>query len=248
MNALRIELLKSRRTRSFSLAILLMLVALLWNLVSLGGGLSSSQLDPLGVLFSNQTVNSFLLPIAISIFTSRIVNNERMGQTFKLQNANGRSTRQIFESKLVLAALFFLLIALVQTGVMSFYAYFQGVQVPWQINLLQVTGQFLASLCLIEIYLFLALVVEKPGILLSLGFIAGFFGLVFASKTSAFWSFLMPWVGAPYLSPYKFKPLDSMTYTYVFDISLGYRLVVYVLYLTMIYVIVRSLIARKERV
>ncbi|KAA9220737.1 MULTISPECIES: ABC transporter permease [Aerococcus] len=246
VNALRIELLKSRRTRSFSLAIILMLVALLWNLVSLASEFSSRQLDAVGVLFNNQTVNSLLLPIAISIFTSRIVNNERVGQTFKLQNANGKTTLKIFDSKLILTALFFLLIAIGQTGAVSLYASVHGVHVPLPISLLQVIGQFLASLSLITLYLFLALVIEKQGLLLSLGFMGGFFGLVLASKTSALWSFILPFLGAGYLAPYKFTLLDSMTYTYVLDACLGLRLMLYLAYLAIIAIAVRIMIARKE--
>ncbi len=222
-----------------------MLAALLWNLVSLGDEFTSRQLDAVGVLFNNQTVNSLLLPIAISIFTSRIVNNERMGQTFKLQNANGRTTLKIFDSKLLLTALFFLLIAIAQTGLVTLYASVHGVHVPLSISLLQVIGQFLASLSLITLYLFLALVIEKQGLLLSLGFMGGFFGLVLASKTSALWSFILPFLGAGYLAPYKFNLLDSMSYTYVLDTWLGVRLLLYLLYLALIAIVVRAMIARK---
>lgn len=245
VKALQIELLKSRRTRSFSLAAILMLAALLWNLVSLGSEFSSRQLDAVGVLFNNQTVNSLLLPIAISIFTSRIVNNERMGQTFKLQNANGRSTLKIFDSKLLLTALFFLLIAIVQTGLVTLYASSHGVHVPLSISLLQVIGQFLASLSLIYCYLFLALVIEKQGLLLSLGFMGGFFGLVLASKTSALGSFILPFLGAGYLAPYKFNLIDGSSYNYILDACLGLRLLLYLLYLAIIAVAVRAMIARK---
>ena len=103
VNALQIELLKSRRTKSFIITIFLMLIGFLWNTVSTGSEINSVSYDGVSVLFNNQTMNSFFLPIAISIFTSRIVSNELEGQTFKLQESNGTTLTQIFYSKLILS-------------------------------------------------------------------------------------------------------------------------------------------------
>ena len=110
VNALQIELLKSRRTKSFIITIFLMFIGLLWNTVSTGSEINSVNYDGASVLFNNQTMNSLFLPIAISIFTSRIVSNELEGQTFKLQESNGRTLIQIFYSKLILSTVFFLYI------------------------------------------------------------------------------------------------------------------------------------------
>lgn len=163
LNALRIELLKSRRTKSFFITVVLMIVALLWNIVSLGDELHSIKFDSVGVLFNNQTMNSFFLPIAISIFTSRIVSNEINGQTFKLQNANGTTTTQIFNRKLILASLFFLFISAVETRATSIFALINGTHVSMQIIIVQTLGQFLASFTLICIYLSLAMIIKNKG-------------------------------------------------------------------------------------
>lgn len=245
LNALRIELLKSRRTKSFFITMALMIVALAWNLVSLGEELHSIEYDTLGVLFNNQTINSFFLPIAVSIFTSKIVSNEIMGQTFKLQNANGTTTLQIFTSKMILASLFFLLISVLQTGVTSLFASMNGIQVPMQVKLIQCLGQFLASFTLICIYLSLAMFIERQGVLLSLGFIGGFFGLILASKSTSFLIFLFPWVGVPYLSPYKFTLIDATTYNYFLDQLILFKLVIYFFYALLIYFLVRQIIRKK---
>lgn len=75
-------------------------------------------------------MNSFFLPIAISIFTSRIVSNELEGQTFKLQQSNGTTLIQIFYSKLILSTVFFLILAILETVATNVFAMVNGVRVP----------------------------------------------------------------------------------------------------------------------
>ncbi|MDN2967426.1 ABC transporter permease [Streptococcus suis] len=86
MNGVYIEWLKSRRTKSISIVIILMLVATLWNIATFISAFSSHpELRMAGTLFSNQNVNLLMFPIAVCVFASRIVGNEHEGQTFKLQ-------------------------------------------------------------------------------------------------------------------------------------------------------------------
>lgn len=243
LNALTIELLKSRRTRSFSMTLILMVVALLWNLLSLGGQLEEKGL---GVLFSNQTLNSLFLPIAISLFTNRIVTNELIGQTFKLQEANGRRRFQIFHAKLLLTALFFLLLALVETGVISLFALSQGVGIPFRVIALQTLGQWLASLTLILFHLGAAMIFDKQGVLLSAGFFGGFLGLILAPKSNALWSFLIPWSGCAYLSPYKFTVIDQTNFSFLVDDRIGLRMVVYTAYVGIIYLGLSQFLKRRR--
>lgn len=89
---------------------------------------------------------------------------------------------------------------------------------------------------------------KKQGVLLSLGFIGGFIGLVLASKSTSFWSFLIPWIGCSYLSPYKFALIDSTIYNYFLDQLILFKMLVYLLYAVLLYFVVRAIIERKERV
>ncbi len=101
MNGVYIEWLKSRRTKSISIVIILMLVATLWNIATFISAFSSHpELRMAGTLFSNQNVNLLMFPIAVCVFASRIVGNEHEGQTFKLQIANGQSLTAIFRDKI----------------------------------------------------------------------------------------------------------------------------------------------------
>ena len=242
-NALQIELLKSRRTKSFIITILLMLIGFLWNTASTGSEINSASYDGVSVLFNNQTMNSFFLPIAISIFTSRIVSNELEGQTFKLQESNGTTLIQIFYSKLILSTVFFLILAILETVATNVFAMVNGVRVPLTITILQILGQFLSSFSLICLYLTFAMFTDKQGLLLS----SGFLGLILASKSTIFWTFIVPWVGCSYLSPYKFTLINSSSYLYKFDQSIYLKLLIYLIYCLLLYLIIRSIFLKKER-
>ena len=243
VNALQIELLKSRRTKSFIITIFLMLIGFLWNTVSTGSEINSVSYDGVSVLFNNQTMNSFFLPIAISIFTSRIVSNELEGQTFKLQESNGTTLTQIFYSKLILSTVFFLILAILETVATNVFAMVNGVSVPLTITILQILGQLLSSFSLICLYLTFAMFTDKQGLLLSSGFIGGFIGLI----STILWTFAIPWVGCSYLSPYKFTLINNSSYLYKFDQSIYFRLLIYLIYCLLLYLLVRSIFLKKER-
>ncbi|CCB92974.1 putative transporter, trans-membrane domain bacteriocin immunity protein [Streptococcus salivarius CCHSS3] len=247
VNALQIELLKSRRTKSFIITIFLMFIGFLWNTVSTGSEINSVNYDGASVLFNNQTMNSLFLPIAISIFTSRIVSNELEGQTFKLQESNGRTLIQIFYSKLILSTVFFLILAILGTVATNVFAMVNGVSVPLTITIIQILGQLLSSFSLICIYLTFAMFTDKQGLLLSSGFLGGFIGLILASKSTIFWTFAIPWVGSAYLSPYKFTLINNSNYLYKFDQSIYFRFLIYLIYCLLLYLLVRSIFLKKER-
>ena len=107
MKGVYIEWLKSRRTKSFSIVTLLMIVATLWSIAMFMSVFSHPELKNVGTLFSNQNVNLLMLPIAVSVFVSRIVSNEREGQTFKLQATNGLGLMTIFRHKFLFTMVFF---------------------------------------------------------------------------------------------------------------------------------------------
>ena len=247
VNALQIELLKSRRTKSFIITIFLMFIGLLWNTVSTGSEINSVNYDGASVLFNNQTMNSLFLPIAISIFTSRIVSNELEGQTFKLQESNGRTLIQIFYSKLILSTVFFLILGILGTVATNVFAMGNGVSVTLTITIIQILGQLLSSFSLICLYLTFAMFTDKQGLLLSSGFLGGFIGLILASKSTIFWTFAIPWVGCAYLSPYKFTLINNSNYLYKFDQSIYFRFLIYLIYCLLLYLLVRIIFLKKER-
>lgn len=72
LKAIQIELLKSKRTKSFIIATLIVTMGLLWKIAAFLGHTNGVE-----VFFDNQDIHVFVLPIAISIFISRIISNEK---------------------------------------------------------------------------------------------------------------------------------------------------------------------------
>ena len=101
LNNLSIELLKAKRTKSFIISILVMGVGFAWAIAAATRYLSNPDMHQISLIFYMiKEVNGLILPIVIALFVSRIVKNEKEGNTFKLLLANGENVRHIFLSKL----------------------------------------------------------------------------------------------------------------------------------------------------
>ena len=235
MSGIYIEWLKSRRTKSFSIVAILIVVATLWNIATFSSAFSHPELKTVGTLFSNQNVNLLMFPIAVCVFAARIVGNEREGQTFRLQAVNGQHFLTIFNHKLLFMMIFFSIMSVVEVTAIYFFGKQVGISIPFSIIGLQFVGQLLAIFSLICIYLTLAMLLERQGILLALGLLGGFLGIVLNPRSNGFGSLLNPITGFGSLAPYKYQFLGNGVFTYIFDEQLLWKLVVYVFYCALLY-------------
>ena len=144
MKGVYIEWLKSRRTKSFSIVTLLMIVATLWSIAMFMSVFSHPELKNVGTLFSNQNVNLLMLPIAVSVFVSRIVSNEREGQTFKLQATNGLGLMTIFRHKFLFTMVFFFVMSFAEIVAICCFGKQSGISIPMDIVGVQFLGQLLS--------------------------------------------------------------------------------------------------------
>ena len=110
-----------------------------------------------------------------------------------------------------------------------------GISIPFSIIELQFVGQLLTIFSLICIYLTLAMVLERQGILLALGLLGGFSGIVLNPRSYGFISLLNPITGFGSLAPYKYQFLGDGAFTYSFDEKILWKLVVYAVYCALLY-------------
>ena len=94
---------------------------------------SHPELKNVGTLFSNQNVNLLMLPIAVSVFVSRIVSNEREGQTFKLQATNGLGLMTIFRHKFLFTMVFFFVMSFAEIVAICCFGKQSGISIPMDI-------------------------------------------------------------------------------------------------------------------
>lgn len=245
LKAIQIELLKSKRTKSFIIATLIVTMGLLWKIAAFLGHINGVE-----VFFDNQDIHVFVLPIAISIFISRIISNEKEGRTFKLQASNGRGITEIFHQKLYFSIVFFGLMALLYTAGISLYLILaEGQEVPIYIFGIQVLSLLLVSFVQICIYMTLAMILEKQGLVLAMGFIGAFLGFIFQGRTSQFWTFLIPWDGTGFLSIYKFGyDVETNTIFHTPENHLALRICIYAVYALIWYGIASHNITSKGEV
>lgn len=235
MTGVYIEWLKSKRTKSFSIVTAIIMITTLWNMVTFSSIFSHPELKIVGTLFSNQNVNLIMFPIAICVFATRIVGNEREGQTFKLQIANGQGVLTIFKNKFLFMMVYFGFMSLVEIIVIYIFGEQAGISIPLSIIGFQFIGQLLSVFSLICIYLSLAMILDKQGILLMLGLLGGFFGIILSSRSYGFISLLNPITSFGGLAPYKYQFLGDGAFTYIFDKQLLWKLVIYAFYCLLLY-------------
>lgn len=245
IKAIQIELLKSKRTKSFFIVSILLVIATIWNILTFSAAIKHSELKVAGTLFSNQNVNLFMLPIAVCIFASRIVGNEHAGQTFKLQVANGQQMLTIFNHKFLFMMLLFSVLSILEVGVISFFGIQAGISIPFTTVSVQIVGQLLAIFSLICLYLTLAMIIEKQGILLALGLLGGFISIVLNPGSDSFVSLLNPLTGSGSLAPYKYQFIKKGLSDYIFDNQIFMKMIIYVVQCFILYGLARIILRRK---
>ncbi|WP_424555718.1 ABC transporter permease [Streptococcus agalactiae] len=186
-----------------------------------------------------------MLPIAVSIFASRIVGNEHAGQTFKLQVANGQQMLTIFNHKFLFMMLLFSVLSILEVGVISFFGIQAGISIPFTTVSVQIVGQLLAIFSLICLYLTLAMIIEKQGILLALGLLGGFISIVLNPGGDSFVSLLNPLTGSGSLAPYKYQFIKKGLSDYIFDNQIFMKMIIYVVQCFILYGLARIILRRK---
>lgn len=244
IKAIQVEWLKSKRTKSLTVSTLIILVGVFWSVLGTVMQKSSSGWE---AFFDNQDALPMFLPLAISIFVSRIIGNEREGRTFKLQASNAHGILEIFHSKLWFASLFFFAMGVMYTSIISFYAIFiKGESISGLAPVHQIVTFTLGSFVQICLYTVMAMIMEKQSVVLATGFLGSFVGIVFQRLSMKFWSFLIPWLGSGFLSMYNFGYNNKTEMGFdTLDNQIFLKLVVYSVYAVLCYLAVRYIVLRK---
>ena len=212
LNNLSIELLKAKRTKSFLISILVMGVGFAWAIAAATRYLSNPHMHQISLIFYMiKEVNGLILPIVVALFVSRIVKNEKEGNTFKLLLANGENVRHIFLSKLGLTMFVLIFLAFLEGVVVQLIAILSGLEMPVSLILWQIVIFLLASFVLT--------------LILSLGIFGGFLGVGFG-HAPAFLQLIFPFGGIGYLSLVDYQQVASQV-SYVLVTNLGFKLFTY---------------------
>ncbi|BAH87355.1 ABC transporter permease [Streptococcus mutans] len=242
--AIQVEWLKSKRTKSLTVSTLIILIGVFWSILGTVMQKSSSGWE---MFFDNQDALPMFLPLAISIFVSRIISNEKEGRTFKLQASNAHGILEIFHNKLWFTSLFFFSMAVVYTSIISFYITFiKGESISGLAPVHQIVTFTLGSFVQICLYIVMAMIMEKQSAVLATGFLGAFVGIVFQRLSMKFWSFFIPWLGTSFLAMYHFGYDDKTETAFAtLDNQIFLKLIVYGMYAVLCYLAARYIVSHK---
>ena len=242
LNNLSIELLKAKRTKSFLISILVMGVGFAWAIAAATRYLSNPHMHQISLIFYMiKEVNGLILPIVVALFVSRIVKNEKEGNTFKLLLANGENVRHIFLSKLGLTMFVLTFLAFLEGVVVQLIAILSGLEMPVSLILWQIVIFLLASFVLICLFLTLQFLLKKQALILALGIFGGFLGV---GHAPAFLQLIFPFGGIGYLSLVDYQQVASQV-SYVLVTNLGFKLFTY-LPIALIYLFLSLYLVEKK--
>lgn len=248
VKVIQIELLKSKRTKSFMISFVIMLVAVVWSLLAASRSINSPKLRTMGLFFNNLQAIPVFLPIATCLFVSRIVSNEKDGNTLKLQNSNNIKLMTVFNSKLFFSNVVFFVLNIFQILIVYLDTVSHDIEAPLSNLALQLIGLTMSSFSLLTIFLYLAMILEKQGVLLGIGFLSGFLGIIM-SETSKWLNLFFPFGGSSFLALYRIKVLQSgeyLDYVFVWDKTVPLNFILYFIYCILIYFMVRYLLLKKQ--
>ncbi|PGS05593.1 ABC transporter permease [Bacillus pseudomycoides] len=124
--ALRSELLKLKRKKLFLVVFLIQSLALLW-LFAIVSQDKKEFLNWESLLSRVSMINALFLPIMIATITSRIIDFENKGNTWKLLCAIPTSRKLVYITKIIFSLFF-----LVYAGVIGSFLGYCGQMFPWK--------------------------------------------------------------------------------------------------------------------
>lgn len=228
MKSISIEWLKAKRTKSFFISFLVMGIGLLWSVAAATRYISKPDTHEISLIFyMMRELNSLILPIVTSLFVSRIVKNEKEGNTFKLLLSNGEKMRRLFLGKLYLTIVIMFALSLLEGSIVLALAVFANLAIPISLVFLQVLDMFLASFVLVCLFLCLQFLIEKQALILALGIFGGFLGML-SSHAPSMVQFVFPFGGTGYLSLVEYQKLGEQV-KYVLLDNAGVKCLLYLL-------------------
>lgn len=236
----KIELLKTKRTKAFIISILLLLIGVLWVF----GASQQKSIIPLDLdiealpriieLFAS--LNGLLFSVAIGLFASKISNIEHMGNNFKLILTSNQNLKDLFTAKVILSNLFFTFLILLQILSIVGISIIMKIKIDSQILLYYFLSSTIASFILILIQVFLSLRFEKQSVGIGASLIGAFLSLTLY-RSPQFIKSIVPWCFYNKLSPVKMVGIEGVAHYFKITGALNIYLIYSVVYIVFFFMV-----------
>lgn len=245
MNALKIEWLKAQRRRIWLAPLIILAAQLAWGLYNYKNMQPAELVQGwASILYTFPLLNAMMMPILAAVTASRLIDVEHKGKTFKLLETLQR-TETLYDAKFICAALYILLMILLQITVMLVFGLLRGFEgpIPWDKVALYALSTVLVTLTILLMQFLLSLLIENQlvGMIVGLiGAFAGLFALFFpaALQKAILWAYYgvlsgtaMDWDRETravdyYFMPYAWKSFIFMALVFAALYIVGRRLFV----------------------
>ncbi|WJE55637.1 ABC transporter permease (plasmid) [Bacillus cereus] len=191
--ALRSELLKLKRKKLFLVVFLIQSLALLW-LFAIVSQEKKEFLNWESLLSRVSMINALFLPIMIATITSRIIDFENKGNTWKLLCAIPTSRHLVYITKIIFSLFFLVYAGIISISVIILIGKIFNFESGIPVILLLKYGYFTIIGCIpmVILQLWISLVVKNQVFALTAGVIGsflGYFGQMFPWKTWIIWTY-----------------------------------------------------------
>lgn len=179
MSALRMEWLKGRRRRLWLAPLLILAAQLAWGFFNFKN-MQPAELSQgwAGILYTFPLLNAMMMPILAAVTASRLIDVEHKGQTFKLLETLQR-TETLYDAKFICAALYILLMIVLQITLMLIFGVLRGFAgpIPWDQVALYALSTVLVTLTILLMHFILALLIANQLVGMIVGLVGAFAGL-----------------------------------------------------------------------
>ncbi|RFE01455.1 ABC transporter permease [Streptococcus parauberis] len=210
-----LELIKLKR-RSFFLALIsLLVVSILWASTISLKGLDRVQTS-LMPIYDISIINTMIMPLFISIFSSRLMELEHSGKTFKLLQTNNESSWQLFKAKYLFMSIVSFIVASIQVIYLSIFLKQNHLLSAFNYLLLYIISFVSVSVFLSLIHLYLSFKHSNQSITIIFGLIGSFVALVTGGMLPKIVTIFIPWQYYILASPVNRLTKNS---SYVFQLD-----------------------------
>ncbi|MFJ8457854.1 ABC transporter permease [Lysinibacillus xylanilyticus] len=190
---LKSELLKYKRKKLLLVVFLIQSLALLW-LFAIVSQEKKEFLNWESLLSRVSMINALFLPIMIAIITSRIIDFENKGNTWKLLCAIPTSRQQVYMSKIIFSIVFLIYAGVISISALIVIGKIFNFESEVPVILLLKYGLFTIIGCIpmVILQLWISLIVKNQVFALTAGVIGsflGYFGQMFPWKAWIIWTY-----------------------------------------------------------
>ncbi|KKF41178.1 ABC transporter permease [Streptococcus uberis] len=241
-----LELIKLKR-RSFFLALIaLLVISIIWSSIISLKGLNRLQ-SPLMPIYDLSIINTMIMPLFISILSSRLMELEHSGKTFKLLQTNNESSWQLFKAKYLFMTVICSATSFIQVTYLYIFSNQNNLATPIYYFITYIISFITVSVFLSLIHLFLAFKYSNQSITIISGLVGSFVALVTGGMLPKLVTIFIPWQYYILASPIN-RLMKNSTYIFQVDQYFNIKIILLIIFTILSIIIIKKEIKKENHI